>query len=116
MVCDEFGRLLDKYGWHTGNAAGNDPPVGALKPNAWGLYDMHGYLWEYVSDGWHPHYENAPKDGSSWEPNLRELPRIMRGGSWRDPYPLLRSAARWSVPDHARSDAIGFRCVLAKSK
>lgn len=106
-------RLLDKYGWHTGNAAGNDPPVGALKPNPWGLYDMHGYLWEYVSDGWHPNYKGAPKDGSSWEPNLRELPRIMRGGSWRDPYPLLRSAVRWSVPDHVKSDAIGFRCVLA---
>ena len=39
---------LDPYGWHTGNAAGNDPPVGALKPNAWGLYDFHGYLWEFV--------------------------------------------------------------------
>ena len=65
--------LLDKYGWHTGNAAGNDPPVGALQPNAWGLYDMHGYLWEYVSDGWHPNYEKAPKDGSRWEPDRRQL-------------------------------------------
>ena len=105
---------LDPYGWHTGNAAGNDPPVGALKPNAWGLYDMHGYLWEYVSDGWHPNYENAPKDGGSWDADSRVLPKVMRGGSWRDPFPLLRSAVRWSVPDHVKSDAIGFRCVLAK--
>lgn len=109
-------RRLDPYGWHTGNAAGNDPPVGALKPNAWGLYDLHGYLWEYVSDGWHPNYQKAPQDGSSWEPNLRELPRVIRGGSWRDPYPLLRSATRWSLPDHVKSDAIGFRCVLAKTE
>ena len=42
--------ILDRYGWHTGNAAGNDPPVGALKPNAWGLYDVHGYLWEFTLD------------------------------------------------------------------
>ena len=41
--------LLDEFAWHTGNAAGNDPPVGAKKPNAWGLYDMHGYLWEIVA-------------------------------------------------------------------
>ncbi len=106
--------LLDKYGWHTGNAAGNDPPVGALAPNAWGLYDMHGYLWEYVSDSWHPDYEKAPKGGGSWEPDRRDVPRVIRGGSWRDRFPLLKCSTRWSVPDHVRSDAIGFRCVLAK--
>ncbi len=106
--------LLDKYGWHTGNAAGNDPPVGALAPNAWGLYDMHGYLWEYVADGWHPDYEKAPTGGRSWDPDKRDVPRVIRGGSWRDPYSLLKSATRWSVPDHVRSDAVGFRCVLAK--
>jgi formylglycine-generating enzyme required for sulfatase activity len=104
---------LDPYGWHTGNAAGNDPPVGALKPNAWGLYDMHGYLWEYVGDGWHKNYESAPQDGKTWDADQRELPKVMRGGSWRDPFPLLRSAARWPIPDHAKSDAIGFRCVLS---
>ena len=106
--------VLDKYGWHTGNAAGNDPPVGALAPNAWGLYDMHGYLWEYVSDSWHPDYKKAPADGGSWEADRRDLPRVIRGGSWRDTFPLLQSSTRWSVPDHVRSDAIGFRCVLAK--
>ncbi len=108
--------LLDKYAWHTGNAAGNDPPVGALKPNAWGLYDMHGYLWEYVSDSWHPDYRDAPQDGSSWEPNQKDRLRVIRGGSWRDPGTLLTSATRWPVPDHVRSDAIGFRCVLASGK
>ena len=110
----ETAAELDKFAWHTGNAAGNDPPVGALKPNAWGLYDMHGYLWEYVGDSWHPNYEKAPADGGSWQANQRELPRVIRGGSWRDPSGLLKSATRWSVPDHVRSDAIGFRCVLSK--
>ncbi|MEX2285604.1 MAG: formylglycine-generating enzyme family protein [Planctomycetaceae bacterium] len=106
--------LLNEHGWHTGNAAGNDPPVGALKPNAWGLYDMHGYLWEYISDRWHPDYSGAPGNGKSWENGERGGQRVMRGGSWRDHFPDLRCATRWPIPDHVRSDAIGFRCVKAK--
>ena len=101
--------VLDEYAWHHGNAAGNDPAVGILKPNAWGLYDMHGYLWEYVSDPWRP---------TSTEPAAKPLPgstqRTMRGGSWRDHYSMLKSSTRWGVADHVRSDAVGFRCVRAK--
>jgi formylglycine-generating enzyme required for sulfatase activity len=107
---------LDAYAWHTGNAAGNDPPVGALKANPWGLYDMHGYLWEFVGDAWHGAYAGAPADGSAWDEKHGDVPRVIRGGSWRDPHPLLTSSTRWPVPDHARSDAIGFRCVKAPSR
>lgn len=107
---------LDPYAWHTGNAAGNDPPVGALKPNAWGLYDMHGYLWEYVADSWHDDFTNAPVDGGAWDAEKEHALRVMRGGSWRDRYDLLQSSTRWPVPDHVRSDAVGFRCVKAKGK
>lgn len=103
--------LLDPYGWHTGNAAGNDPPVGALKPNAWGLYDMHGYLWEYVADNWHRDFTGAPEDSSAWTDGGDRAPRVMRSGSWRDRYVSLTSTTRQSVPDHVKSDAIGFRCV-----
>lgn len=108
--------LLNVYGWHTGNAAGNDPPVGALKPNAWGLYDFHGYLWEYVADAWHGDYADAPTDGSSWEDKAAgpSPQRVIRGGSWRDRYDSLRSSTRAAIPDHTRSDAIGFRCVKSK--
>ena len=94
---DEAGKTLDEHAWHTGNAAGNDPAVGVLKPNPWGLYDVHGYLWEFVSD-------ETATDKST---------RIIRGGSWRDPHTLLSSAAYLTLPDHAASDAIGFRCVIA---
>lgn len=89
--------LLDKYGWHHGNAAGNDPPVGALAPNPWGLYDMHGYLWEFAAGG--------PKDKV-----------VVRGGSWKDEFPKLESSSRKVLPAEARDDAIGFRCVKAAAK
>jgi formylglycine-generating enzyme required for sulfatase activity len=106
--------LLDAYAWHTGNAAGNDPPVGALKPNSWGLYDMHGYLWEYTADDWHDIYTNAPADGSAWTGSSGEsAPIVLRGGSWKDAHPQLRSAARRPAPRDARNDAVGFRCVRA---
>ncbi|MGD9856253.1 MAG: formylglycine-generating enzyme family protein [Planctomycetaceae bacterium] len=106
--------LLDPYAWHTGNAAGNDPPVGARKPNPWGLYDMHGYLWEFTADEWHDSYEDAPADGSAWKSPDGEPANVsIRGGSWKDLHPRLRSAARRSFPVDGQDDAVGFRCVRA---
>jgi formylglycine-generating enzyme required for sulfatase activity len=104
---------LGKYCWYKDNAPGNDPPVGKKKPNAWGLFDMHGYVWEWCSDGAHPDYKNAPADGSSWlMPNSKE--RMIRGGSYADSADEVRSAYRRAVPSDFRSDTIGFRCVKAK--
>lgn len=106
--------LLDEFGWHTGNAAGNDPPVGALKPNAWGLYDMHGYLWEFVSDDWHGSHQGAPSDGSARRSKDQKSTPVVRGGSWMETFDLLTSSARRTVPaDFKRAD-LGFRCVRAK--
>lgn len=107
--------LLDPHAWHTGNAAGNDPPVGALKPNPWGLYDMHGYLREFTADPWHADYAGAPADGSAWTAAEGEMPKevVVRGGSWKDKYPELRSAARKPFGATDRDDAVGFRCVRA---
>jgi formylglycine-generating enzyme required for sulfatase activity len=93
--------ILDEYGWHTGNAAGNDPPVGAKKPNQWGLYDMHGYLWEF-----------ATLSGS----DDAKAKVAVRGGSWKDRHPELMSASRKVVARDLKDDAVGFRCVLAKSE
>ena len=107
--------LLDPYAWHTGNAAGNDPAVGALKPNAWGLYDVHGYLWELCAADW----SDALKDvaAAPHSPYVNAAGKaelvVMRGGSWKDKYTRLTSSSRSKfLKATGRDDAVGFRCVL----
>lgn len=110
---DNQASILDEYGWHTGNAAGNDPPGGAKRPNAWGLYDMHGYLWEFVADPWRETYATAASKAES-TPADAPSRRVVRGGSWKDRYECHRSAFRMPVAASARDDALGFRCVKAR--
>ena len=110
---DKIASILNEYGWHTGNAAGNDPPVGAKKPNAWGLYDMHGYLWEFCEDTWHDNYDGAPTDGRAWT-DAAPKKIVVRSGSWKDHYSKLTSSARKSLAPTEGDDAIGLRCVKAK--
>ena len=107
---------LTDYGWYNGNAAGNDPPVGAKNPNPWGLYDIHGYLWEWCADPWHDRYEGAPTDGSAWTKGGDAKRGVLRGGSWKDKAPGLRSGIRRGEPRTTRDDAVGLRCVLAEEK
>ncbi len=107
---ENTASVLNEYAWHTGNAAGNDPVVGALKPNPWGLYDVHGYLWEYVSDPYTASAAGANEEKQ--ESPAANAARIIRGGSWRDHHSLLTSHSRLAIPAHAASDAIGFRCVI----
>jgi formylglycine-generating enzyme required for sulfatase activity len=104
---------LPDYAWFTLNAAGNDPPVGAKRPNPWKLYDVHGYLWEWCQDTWHDDYQGAPADGSAWEgpgPNVR---RVLRGGSWKERADSLTSSFRRAAEPSFRDDAVGLRCILA---
>lgn len=84
-------------------------PVGSFKPNAFGLYDMLGNTWEWVSDCWHNTYEGAPADGSSWgqEPHCKH--GVLRGGAFGSNYTSLRSAARHESWPSARSFNHGFR-------
>lgn len=107
---------LDAYGWYTGNAAGNDPPVGAKKPNGWGLYDVHGYVWEWCADAWHASYEGAPADGSAWTDGGDPGRRVVRGGSWRDSTEKLTCSYRKATAVSHRDDATGLRCVLAQER
>lgn len=98
--------ILNAYGWHTGNAAGNDPEVGVLKPNPWGLYDVHGYLSEFCSEHWKPSHS---ADAVAVADQV-----VIRGGSWKDPYARLTSSFRRPFAINGRDDAVGFRCVLSE--
>jgi formylglycine-generating enzyme required for sulfatase activity len=111
---DDAG-MLGEHAWFTGNAAGNDPPVGAKKPNPWNLYDIHGYLWEWCGDPWHDNYQEAPADGSVWSAGGDDARRVLRGGSWKDPAEMLTSAFRRPEARGHKDAAVGLRCVLADS-
>jgi formylglycine-generating enzyme required for sulfatase activity len=89
------GMKLGEYAWYRKNSDRKTHPVGQKKPNNWGLYDMHGNVLEWCEDGWHENYQNAPKDGSSWNDNHSQIvSRVIRGGSWyNDPWDC-RSASR----------------------
>jgi len=83
--------------------------VGSFPPNVFGLYDMHGNVWELVQDVWHENYLGAPTDGSPWVSGGNQARRVRRGGSWGNEPQDLRSAGRdWDSPSSSNYD-IGFR-------
>ena len=98
---------LDDIAWHGGNSQGKTHEVGGKQPNAWGLYDMLGNVFEWVGDGWVNHYE----PGAATDPQvLSGAQRVLRGGSW-DSYPRdARASYRiWGVPE-GHGNYLGVRC------
>ncbi len=98
-------------GAKTGVLLGQTQSVGSYPPNPWGLYDMHGNVWEWVEDCWHDSYLGAPADGSAWTKNCfwaREY-RVLRGGAWLYVPRYLRSAYRGRNDPGNRYYGNGFR-------
>jgi formylglycine-generating enzyme required for sulfatase activity len=89
--------------------------VGSFPPNAFGLYDMHGNVWEWCLDHLHDTYEGAPTDGSAWLFSDESKSRLLRGGSWYFDPRNCRSAARGRSARDFQDFNIGFRLVCASS-
>ena len=101
---------LESHGWYNGNSNDGTHPVGQKTPNAWGLYDMHGNVWEWCADWWNKNYNGAPTDGQPWLSGNDNF-RLLRGGSWFNDAGRCRSAYRFrNYPDYRFND-YGFRIV-----
>ena len=99
--CDGCGHWDDKW----------PAPAGSFAASAFGLYDMHGNVYEWVADCWHDNYEGAPTDGSAWRSGCTSSSAVVRGGSWYNTPRNLRSAARIRVTPSNRNFDGGFRLV-----
>lgn len=88
--------------------------VGLFPANKFGLYDMHGNVWEWCEDNWHNSYEGAPTDGSAWlNKSDNGTSKIIRGGSWLNIPGSCRSAYRLSDSRDNRYNSVGFRVVMS---
>ncbi len=104
------GTMRSDYMWFCGNSAFKSKTVALLEANVFGLYDMHGNVWEWCEDKYHESYNDAPVDGSAWMVDGES--HVIRGGAWGDVAKRCRSAAR------AKSDGqysyIGFRLACSE--
>jgi formylglycine-generating enzyme required for sulfatase activity len=105
-----------------GEYRGKTTPVRSFPPNAFGLYDMHGNVWEWCEDDWHENYKGAPTDGSAWIETGKKAQKssysVLRGGSWNNNPVNCRSACRNNYSGRVnRNNNIGFRvlCVVGRT-
>jgi formylglycine-generating enzyme required for sulfatase activity len=106
-TCDGCGSQWDRK---------QTAPVGSFRPNALGLYDMHGNVWEWVEDSWHDNYDGAPTDGSAWLRGGDPSYRVIRGGSWRNDTEFIRAAVRVKRNINVQFDTLGFRVARSLNR
>jgi len=108
---DESRESLGSYAWYNSNSGSKTHPVGQKKPNAWGLYDMHGNVYEWCFDWWNGTYDASSVDDPRG-PTAGSY-RVLRGGGWGSDARFCRSASRNRSSPGYRFNYVGFRVALS---
>ena len=104
---------VDRFAWYSENSEGRLHDVGEKAPNRWGLHDVLGNAWEWVTDDWHDSHRGAPADGSARVHTPRGSRRVLKGGSFGSRARSVRAARRYGFTPHPRDLVCGFRVVVA---